>query len=407
MLHRPDKWGIKMVHFRERFAAGLIQKLAKLWPVVGMVGIRQGGKTTLMTSLFSKAPLVSLDDFALREEANRSPEQFLEKLTPPVLLDEIQKAPPLFDAIKLKVDQKRIPGSWFLTGSTAFSSKLGIRESLTGRIGLVELSPMTLAELHHQSFRPIDQWASVQKAASTIRFDCAALTRASVTGGMPFPAFLRDAEQRRLYWQSWLETTILRDLARFFPKSFDPDFAFLILDRMAVALRNGELPGLTHFAGPAHKVRQYLTAMENIFLLRKIACHPEGIGREIWLFTDSGLAGYLMGQIMGEGCTLSLTRHFIWNEICCQAHYQAVHLTKCYYKSAQGSPVDFILDGIPFRIVPTVTGITQQLGFEERPLLGAMKKLKSSVGYLLGPVDKPQLPPKKGGVGILPWTIWC
>jgi len=367
-----------MVHFRERFAAGLIQKLSKLWPVVGLVGIRQGGKTTLITSLFKTAQLISFDDFALRHEANRSPGPFLEKLTPPVVLDEIQKAPPIFDAIKLKVDQKRIPGSWFLTGSTAFSSKLGIRESLTGRIGLVELSPMTLAELHHKPFRPMGPWRNVQKAADTIRFHCAELTRASVTGGMPFPAFIHDAEQRRLYWQSWLETTILRDLARFFPKGFDPDFAFLILDRMAVALRNGELPGLTHFSGPARKVRQYLSAMENIFLVRKIACHPEGIGRDVWLLTDSGLSGHLMGETMGEGCTLSLIRHFIWNEVCCQAHYQAIHLTKNYYKSAQGSPVDFILEGVPFRIVPTVTGITQQLGFEERPLLGAMKKTEIS-----------------------------
>lgn len=395
-----------MVHLRERFATGLIQKLAKLWPVVGLVGIRQSGKTTLMTSLFNTAPLISFDDFALRDEAARSPTQFLEKLTTPVVLDEVQKAPMLFDAIKLKVDQKRIPGSYFLTGSTAFSAKVGIRESLTGRIGLVELLPMALAELHHQTFRPITKWAPALTVKPTVRFDCAALSRASITGGMPFPAFLHDAEQRRLYWQSWLETTLLRDLARFFPRGFDPDFAFLILDKMAAALRNGELPTLKHFPHPIRKVRQYLNAMEDIFLLRKITCHSEGIGKEVWLLADSGLAAYLMGQVMGEGCTLSLVRHFLWNEVSCQAHYQAIHLSRYYYKSAQGSPVDFILDGVPFRIVPTVTAITQQLGFEERPLLGAMKKLNSPVGYLLGPIDKPQLPSKKGGIGILPWTVW-
>ena len=51
--------------------------------------------------------------------------------------------------------------------------------------------------------------------------------------------------------------------------------------------------------------------LEDIFLLRKkINCHPSGIGKEIWLLMDSGLATYLMGTMLGEGVTLSLVRHF-------------------------------------------------------------------------------------------------
>ncbi len=89
-----------------------------------------------MQQLFQLDHLVSLDDLAMREEASRSPSTFLKKLTTPVVLDEVQKAPAIFDAIKLNVDQEGIPGSYFLTCSTAFSSKIGICESLTGRIGL-------------------------------------------------------------------------------------------------------------------------------------------------------------------------------------------------------------------------------------------------------------------------------
>lgn len=392
-----------MPHFRARFAAPLILKLAKLWPVVGLIGLRQTGKTTLMSSLFKHAPLISLDEFTLREEANHSPTQFLEKLTTPIVIDEAQKAPPIFDAIKLKVDQKRIPGSYFLTGSSAFSAKIGIRESLTG---IIELLPMTLAELNHQPFQPHTTFAPPTHKNLTPRFDSASFFKSIVTGGMPYPAFLHEKEQRRLYWQSWLETTILRDLSRFFPRGFDPDYAFLLLEKMAATLREGDLPTLKHFPSTARKSRQYLTAMENIFLLRKITCHPEGIGKEVWLLTDSGLAAHIMGQTLGEGCTLSLTRHFLWNEVLAQAQYQAKHLSKYYYKSAQGSPIDFILDGIPFRIVSNTAAITRQLGVEERPLLGAMKKLNSPVGYLLAPVDRAELPKNNEGVGVLPLTVW-
>ncbi|OGT41125.1 MAG: hypothetical protein A3F42_01550 [Gammaproteobacteria bacterium RIFCSPHIGHO2_12_FULL_37_34] len=96
----------------------------------------------------------------------------------------------------------------------------------------------------------------------------------------------------------------------------------------------------------ALKVRTYLSAMEEIFLLRKIQYHPLGIGKETWLLMDAGLAAYLMGTILGEGVMLSLIRHFIWNEI------------------------------------------------------------NTQIAYLIGPTDKAIFPSKKDGIGILPWTAW-
>lgn len=398
---------LSMPRFHNRFAAPHILKLAKLWPVVGVVGLRQSGKTTLMRKLFDIDHVISLDDLAAREEAIASPTTFLEKLTSPVVLDEVQKAPPVFDAIKLKVDYQRIPGSYFLTGSSAFSSRVGIRESLTGRIGLIELFPMSMAELHDAAFCSITNLSSpMHSQALTARFDSALLTRAAIAGGLPVPAFLRDQSQRDLYWRSWLETTIYRDLARLFKRNFDADLAFTLLDKMANVMRDGELPTLKHFIQPARKVRMYLSAMEDIFLLRKINCHPLGIGKEVWLFTDSGLSTYLMGTSLGEGVTLSLVRQFIWNEISVQAEYQGKRLSRFYYKSTQGSPIDFVIDNIPFRIVPNITGLTRQRDWEERALSGAMQKLNVKHGYLVGPINKAELAPKSGGVGILPWTAW-
>lgn len=395
-----------MPHFRERFASTILEKLAKLWPVIGVVGARQTGKTTLMQNRFDIRHVISLDDFVIREEALKSPKTFLEKFSLPIVLDEVQKAPPLFDAIKLKVDKKRIPGSYFLTGSSAFSSKIGIRESLTGRIGLIELLPMTLAELSGETFQPIKNLENPLIKNQLPRFESATLSKIATTGGMPVPAFLRDIDQRELYWRSWLETTIYRDMARFFKRGFDPDFAFILLERIGSVLRNGELPTLKHFSGPIRKIRKYLDVMEEIFLLRKITCHPQGIGKEVWLLFDSGLAAFLMGTILGESSTLSLVRHFIWNEVYAQATYQGKHLTRIYYKSTQGSPIDFIINNIPFRIVSNVTSVTSQLQWEERALRGAMKKLKANVGYLVAPVDKAKLPTKSGEIGILPWTAW-
>lgn len=395
-----------MPHLRTRFAISILTQLSKLWPVVGLLGPRQSGKTTLIQSFLSLASVVSFDDLESREEANRSPKVFLSKQGFPTVLDEVQKAPEIFDAIKLRVDKKRIPGSYYLTGSSSFSSKLGIRESLTGRIGLVELLPMTLAELRQKPFRGLSQLSVPLPSGVGLRFESGEAAQSAQSGGMPIPAFLRESEQREFYWRSWLETTLLRDLSRFFKRGYDSDFAYSLLNRIGALLREGELPTLKHFSQPTRKVRTYLSAMQEIFLVRKISCHPDGIGKEVWILMDSGLAAYLMGKATGEGSSLSLIRHFLWNEWISQAEYQGRRPERIYYKSAQGSPVDAVFDGVPFRVVASTSAISRQLKWEERPLLGAMKKLDSKVGYLIAPVDSVTLPPKKGGIGILPWSAW-
>jgi predicted AAA+ superfamily ATPase len=398
-----------MAHLRERFATPILKKMLSFWPIVGIIGPRQSGKSTLAAQLLPASSrsshIFSLDDLELRDEAISSPKTFMSRLETPVVLDEIQKAPPLFDALKLSVDKKRIPGRYLITGSTSFSSRIGIRESLTGRIGLLTLHPMTFSELHRLPFEAIADLAQPLKNRA-IRATIEQVVTTTLSGGMPTPAFARDAAQKELYWQSWLETTIYRDLAALFSRGYDADIAFSILTRIGAVLAEGELPTLRHFKLPAARLRRYLSAMEDIFLLRKIRCHELGIGKEVWLLMDSGLASHLMKKAGGEGYSLSLARHFLWNEWLSQAEYQGRRLERVYYKSAQGAPVDAILDDVPVRIVASVTAIHQRLSWEERALQGAMKRLGSKRGWLIAPIDRPVAPDRKTGIGILPWGAW-
>ncbi len=390
-----------MPHQRARYGSSVLRRFLRYWPVIGVLGARQVGKTTLVEKLLNLQNSVSFDDLELRNEAARSPKTFLTKYQIPLVVDEVQKVPEFFDAIKLRVDQKKIPGSYLLTGSTSFSSKIGIRESLTGRIGLMNLLPMTLGEIYQLKFSPM-HFRNFQDHKP--RVDIEKVVTTLLSGGMPVPAFTRDEKQRSLYWTSWLDTTLHRDLARLFQRNYDPDFAYALLQKIGSLLLAGELPTLKHFTFPARKVRTYFSAMEDIFLLKKISCHEAGIGKEVWLLLDSALALHLMKTHHGEGAMLTLARHFLWNEWMSQYEYQSKRLLRHYYKSAQGSPVDAVIEGIPFRVVPDVVSVTRHLKWEERPLLGAMKKLKSNVGYLVAPIEKPHL--VKKGVGILPWSYW-
>ena len=387
-----------MPHQRKRHALEHIRKLSSFWPVVGLLGLRQVGKTTLLRDILGLKNFVSFDDEEVLEDAKQSSKNLISRLNTPVIIDEAQKVASIFDAIKLKVDQKKIPGQYYLTGSSIFSSKGGIRESLTGRIGCLKLFPFTLAETHQVSFQ--------KKRCSllhleTPRFKMEDVFQAISSGGLPVPLFTRDSEQRRLYFNSWLDTTIMRDVARVYGKGYDPDVSWSILRQMKTLLQNGEWPQLRSFKQNSRILRKYLSSFEDIFLVQKIPCHEEGVGEDLWILSDSGIARYLLESEIGQGIHLSLGRVFIFKEILANFEYAGLPYHPVYYKSMHGTPVDLIGKNVALKItIETKSG----LSYEERSLAGAMKKLKLPYGLLVAPVDKIERPQK--GITVVPWTFW-
>ena len=131
-----------------REAEKAVLRLAEQFPVVAITGPRQSGKTTLARQLFSDKRYISFDDKNMRELARSNPVDFLMAFPEGAVIDEGQKVPEIFDAIKYHVDNREMePGSFILTGSSQFRLKKGIKESLSGRIGQLELLPFTISEL--------------------------------------------------------------------------------------------------------------------------------------------------------------------------------------------------------------------------------------------------------------------
>lgn len=284
-----------MAHQRLREIETLLSKRIKLWPVLGIVGVRQCGKSTLLRDLFlakHSGTYQTMDSATQRERAQQAPESFttLENKNDLLVIDEIQKVPDLFDAIKLHVDQRRRPGMYMISGSTEFSQLTGIRESLTGRVGILHLYPMTLGELHSKVFGNyfLKKSSVASHLVSLKEFD-----RKLQRGGMPGLCFLRDDSEFIAACQVWLETTCFRDLLQIQGKVLNGNVALEIL--MAIAT----LPEATMVAiakklkRDVRLIKPYLEALLAILVIHRLEPHEAGVGKAQYMLCDSGLAAYL------------------------------------------------------------------------------------------------------------------
>lgn len=124
-----------------------ILETSKHFKVVLLTGPRQVGKTTLLRTLAKKnRSYVTLDDLDTRAAAEQDPAAFISRLSFPVLIDEVQYAPSLFSYIKMKVDEDKQPGQFWLTGSQQFAMMKNISDSLAGRVAILDMQGISLAE---------------------------------------------------------------------------------------------------------------------------------------------------------------------------------------------------------------------------------------------------------------------
>lgn len=123
--------------------------LSKEYACILLIGPRQIGKTTILEHVDKdkKREYVTLDDLSKRELAKNDPKMFLNLHNVPMCIDEVQYAPELFSYIKIAIDTE--PGSFFLTGSQSFKLMQLAKETLTGRVAIINMSSLSQSEIYH------------------------------------------------------------------------------------------------------------------------------------------------------------------------------------------------------------------------------------------------------------------
>ena len=124
-------------------------KMSSAFKAVMVTGARQVGKSTMLKALAqdSGRVCVSMDDADIRDLAQRDPKLFFQMYQPPILIDEVQKAPALLEQIKLLCDESDERGRFWLTGSQSKRLMKQAGDSLAGRIGILKMFSLSAKEL--------------------------------------------------------------------------------------------------------------------------------------------------------------------------------------------------------------------------------------------------------------------
>lgn len=200
--------------YYDRTIENTLRNISETFPVLLLTGPRQVGKTTLLTKMAEgNRRIVSLDNPSVRALAKKEPELFLQRYAPPVMIDEVQYAPELFDYIKVYVDKHKKNGDFWLTGSQTFHVMKNVTESLAGRAGVVRLLGLSSSEINGNLFPPfeVEPDTLVKRMTQVSPMSIMQVFERIFKGSMPR---LYESENIRAdeYYESYLETYISRDI---------------------------------------------------------------------------------------------------------------------------------------------------------------------------------------------------
>jgi len=335
-------------------------------PVVLLNGARQTGKSTLVQWLAKEAHparYITLDDAAVLSAARGDPIGFLTDLDSPIVLDEVQRAPELFLAIKAVVDRNRVPGHFLLTGSANPLLLPQLSESLAGRMEILSLWPFSQGELEGRPEDFIDRaFASKLPQFPASDLSRSELVKRVLTGGYPEVVGKASTSRRNAWFRSYITTIVqreVRDLANIEHLTIMPRLLSLLAARACALMNYTELS--SSLGLPQSTLKRYMALFEMTFLSQPLPAWSTNIGKRLIrsrkvVLNDTGLLAHLIGlneeRIKADPNTFGpLLENFVIMELRKQATWSKSQPQFFHFRTRKGQEVDIVLENAAGEVV--------------------------------------------------------
>ncbi|MCH9614344.1 MAG: hypothetical protein SP1CHLAM54_16980 [Chlamydiia bacterium] len=318
--------------YTKRVAEVAAKRYLKAFPVLGLTGPRQSGKSTLLKHLLPDYTYVTFDDLHKIELFEEDPVGFMKKYQKRVIFDEVQNVPKIFNAIKIVVDEDRQNyGNFVLTGSSQFSFLKSASESLAGRIGLLSLLPFQCSEVDTK-----------QRNASIFK------------GAYP-ELVLRDYFESEAWYASYVDTYLNKDLRSLAQIGDVSDFRRFI---RLLAAQVGNTLEYSHYAKDlglsVPTIKRWISILEASYVIFLLPPFFNNLGKRIikspkLYFYDTGLVSYLTGistfkQYDGGPLAGPLFENYVVSESLKRERHTATDAQLYYLRTTGKQEIDLIID---------------------------------------------------------------
>jgi predicted AAA+ superfamily ATPase len=356
----------------------LVAEYLRYFPCVVIVGARQAGKSTLINLVAGDRELFDLEARADYDQIANDPDLFLRLNDKPIAIDESQLLPSLFPALRVAIDKDRNSrGKYLLSGSSSPELLTSISESLAGRVGIIEIGPLSYSETRlvntpdllqlFDANREVgdifEQWSS-----SSLATQEDAIANYWFYGGYPEPWLHDDGRFREVWTEQYLKTYVERDVARLFPNLNTVRFrrfVELLAGCSGTIINYSNIAGILDVSQPT--ARDYFNIAHGTFLWRTIPAYSKNTRKRVTkhprgYLRDTGLLHHIL-QIPSHKRLLSHPQMgaswegMVIEEILRSLSAAGIQHTSYYYRTSGGAEVDLVIEGkfglVPFEIKHT------------------------------------------------------
>lgn len=308
----------------KRDAEHLLKAYSRQFRALALVGPRQSGKTTLVKKVFTSKPYVSLENPDERLFADSDPRGFLSRFPNGAIIDEAQRVPALFSYLQQILDETKRKGLFILTGSNNFLLQQSVTQSLAGRIGYIDLLPL--------SFNEINGFKSPSLSIDEL-----------ILHGC-YPELFDRKIKPQLWYPSYIRTYVERDVKQL--RNIDNTLLFTRFLKLCAGRIGQQLvvSALSNECGIDVKtVNSWLGILQSSYVIHLLPPHHTNFNKRVvktpkLYFIDTGLACSLLDIRLAQELNKSHFRGALFE------NYVLIELLKKKYNNGAGSGIYYWRD---------------------------------------------------------------